>query len=104
MAGGLKYAGRAKANAGAGDSSTAANGNGYRAWNRLVSVTNGGTTHSYVYDAMGHSPSEALCTGDTIVSYYSKDWQDLQDNLVTGSGSTAQTQNVWGAGHVDDLV
>jgi RHS repeat-associated protein len=74
----------------------------YDAWNRLISVKNGGTTlASYSYDGLGRRISENH--GGTVNDlYYSAAWQVLEER--TGGVSTATIQNVWSPVYIDALI
>jgi len=77
----------------------------YDAWNREMKY-NGSITETYAYDADNRRPSLtiSLCTGTITDSFYSTDWQVLEeDNRICG-GLTANSQYVWGQGYVDDLI
>jgi RHS repeat-associated protein len=81
------------------------NGNSftYDAWNRLVSL--GGTNEVFSYDADGRRPAVTVC-GTTITdSYYSLDWQVLEeDSRPTCGSAQVQNQYVWSLSYIDDLV
>jgi len=78
----------------------------YDAWNRIRQATitpaSGSTIYkSFMYLALGQRASVTICPGSTSYSYYSADWQALED-VAPGSGSA--TTYVWGLGYIDDLV
>jgi RHS repeat-associated protein len=73
----------------------------YDAWNRLVTVKNGGSTlTSYKYDTLGRKIIENPGTQNDL--YYSKDWQVLEERL--GGVSTATIQYVWSPVYIDALI
>ncbi len=77
----------------------------YDAWNRLVQVKQGSSvldSRSYYADLHMASSSDS-CAGVTTESYYSSDWQVLEDDTNAGSGMT-RMQYVWGKGYTDQLV
>lgn len=72
------------------------------AWNRLVSVANGGTTvATYAYDGLMLRATKAT-SGSTRHFYYSAQWQILEERI--GSATSAQRHFVWGLRYSDDLV
>jgi RHS repeat-associated protein len=73
----------------------------YDAWNRLVTVKNGGTTlTSYKYDALGRKIVENPGTVNDL--YYSKNWQVLEER--SAGVSTATIQYVWSPVYIDALI
>jgi RHS repeat-associated protein len=73
----------------------------YDAWNRLVTVKNGGTTlTSYKYDALGRRIVENPGTVHDL--YYDAAWQVLEERWA--GVSTATIQYVWSPAYVDALV
>ena len=80
-------------------------------WNRMASVTNAGGTlaETFGYLAGGQRASDVYnaCLGNNTYSYYSKDWQDLEEDIPCcggcGGGSSKSTY-LWGLGYIDDLV
>jgi RHS repeat-associated protein len=71
----------------------------YDAWNRLVAVTNGGTTlASYSYDAIGRRITEISTA--PLDLYFSKDWQVVEER----ASGVMQTQYVWSPVYVDAMV
>ena len=81
----------------------------YDAWNRMT-ISNGGIGHEdfFTYDADNRRPGISVCSGAVTDSYYSQDWQDLEDVAVTSGGcggNTTETSTyVWSQSYVDDLV
>lgn len=81
----------------------------YDAWNRMT-ISNGGIGHEdfFTYDADNRRPGISVCSGAVTDSYYSQDWQDLEDVAVTtggcGGNTTETSTYVWGQSYVDDLV
>ena len=72
------------------------------AWNRLVSVANGGTNvATYAYDGLMRRATKAT-SGSTRHFYYSAQWQILEERI--GSATSAQRHFVWGLRYSDDLV
>ena len=73
----------------------------YDAWNRLAAVKNaaGAAVAAYAYDAQGRRVTEGEA-GVTTATYYSDQWQDLEDRQ---SGITT-SQYVWSPFDVDQLV
>ena len=71
----------------------------YDAWNRMVNAV--GSTELFAYDADNRRPSLTVCGPTVTDSYYSSDWQILQEGC---GGTTATSQYVWGLGYIDDLV
>jgi RHS repeat-associated protein len=86
------------------DGNTTADGTGnsyvYDAWDRLVSVSNGGTTvASYGYDGLGRRVTETHGSTTTDLSF-SAGWQVLEEDV----GGAAQARDVWSPVYVDALV
>jgi len=73
----------------------------YDAWNRLISVTNSGSTllATYVYDPRGWRIKETHSSTTTDL-YYSSGWQVIEER----QGSTVTNQYVWSLAYVDALV
>lgn len=65
----------------------------YDAWNRMVQATvpppgGGSPLYEYFkYEALGQRSCETLCGGTTTYSYYSANWQDVEDDVNAGPGS-----------------
>jgi RHS repeat-associated protein len=73
----------------------------YDAWNRLVTVKNGGTTlTSYKYDALGRRIVENPGAAHDL--YYDAAWQVLEERWA--GVSTATIQYVWSPVYIDALV
>ena len=73
----------------------------YDAWNRMTYQSS--QAESMQYTPGGQRASVYVCPSGTTYSYYSADWQDLEDDAPGGSGS-AITTYVWGQSYIDDLV
>jgi RHS repeat-associated protein len=72
----------------------------YDAWNRLASVSSGGTVvASYAYNALGERVSETHGATTTDL-YYDASWQVVEERV----GGVVQARNVWSAAGVDTLV
>jgi hypothetical protein len=83
----------------------------YDAWNRLIKLEQSGfALETRSYYATGEMSSDTdNCQSVTTQSYYSMDWQAVEDDTRTGSGFppppfVVANQYVWGLGYVDDLV
>ena len=83
----------------------------YDAWNRLVAVSDTGTTVAgYEYDGRNYRTIKRTYTGGSLAEtrhfYYNSGWQCLEERLEAGSviSSNANRQNVWGLRYTDDLV
>ena len=77
----------------------------YDAWNRLVWVTAGSTTEYYSYDADNRRPGLTICSGAVSNSFYSTNWQDLEDDVyVSCGGTTTVSTYAWGLSYIDDLI
>jgi RHS repeat-associated protein len=81
----------------------------YDAWNRLVRVADGATGQTLAeYDYDGRSfrtvkrSYAAGALAETRHSFYTADWQVLEERL--GTSPTADRQFVWGLRYIDDLV
>ena len=80
----------------------------YDAWNRMTSNSAGGGDW-YTYDALGRRPGTTKCSGRITDSYYSADWQGLEDDTTgpadpcLGPFSSTSTY-VWSLSYVDDMV
>jgi RHS repeat-associated protein len=74
----------------------------YDAWNRWV----GDGSNSTNYLANGFLAGSTDSDGATIDTYYSADWQVLEDQLHHFGGGLFSTkdQYIWGAGSLDNLV
>ncbi len=86
------------------DGNTTADGSGdtlgYDAWNRLVSVSNGGVTvASYGCDGLGRRVTETHGSTTTDL-YFSSGWQVLEERV----GGVVQARDVWSPVYVDALV
>jgi RHS repeat-associated protein len=73
----------------------------YDAWNRLASATVGTQQELYGYVADSTRASIWDVSVKTTYSFYSADWQALEDN---DSVSGPVYSYVWGLGYIDDLV
>jgi RHS repeat-associated protein len=86
-----------------GNTSTDQNGNTlkYDAWNRLVSVTNSGSTvlASYGYDADGWRIRETHGSATTDC-YFTNQWQPIEER----QSSTVTNQYIWSQAYIDGLV
>ena len=69
----------------------------YDAWNRQIGVN--GSGEMYLYDAIGRRPSLTLSGGGLTLSYFSADWQVLEDDQ-----GTSKTTYVWSLSYIDDMV
>jgi len=89
----------------------------YDAWNRLVSVKNasGVEVARYLYDGLnrrivelvGTSAAPAAANAPVRDSYYSQDWQVLEERVRTATGTipaTAATRFVWSPVYVDAMI
>ena len=88
----------------------------YDAWNRLIRVTEDGTTIAeYQYDGRGFRilnrvPAQSNSTSDAFRHfYYSTNWQELEQRIdqspIPNSQSlTLVSQHVWGLRYIDDLI
>ena len=77
----------------------------YDAWNRLVFVNlpSQSTNEAYTYNANNQRPGLSVCNGAVTTSYYSTNWQDLEDDITSGSTTTKNTY-LWSISYIDDLV
>ena len=83
----------------------------YDAWNRLIEALPHGQFSQgevYAYNAIGERPGLSLnvCNGAVTSSYYSTQWQDLEDDVTTypcGPVTTMSTY-LWSEGYIDDLI
>jgi len=70
------------------------------AWNRLVSVSNGGTPIvSYTYDGTGRQVTQTNSAGTTDL-YYSSQWQVIEER----QGGNTTAQEVWSPVYVNALI
>jgi len=89
----------------------------YDAWNRLVSVKNasGVEVARYQYDGLnrrivelvGTAAAPAAANAPVRDSYYSQDWQVLEERRRTAEGAipaTAETRFVWSPVYVDAMI
>lgn len=83
----------------------------YDAWNRLVfvNIPSQSTNENITYNAGSEQAGLTICNGTITSSYYSTNWQDLEDDIVTPAGpctpaSTTNSTYVWSEGYIDDLV
>jgi len=76
----------------------------YDAWNRMVSVSSGGSTvATYQYDGRNFRIVKyTASTSETRHFYYTNNWQDIEERV--GSTTTMDKQYVWGTRYVDDLA
>ncbi|MEM8875274.1 MAG: RHS repeat-associated core domain-containing protein [Planctomycetota bacterium] len=82
----------------------------YDGWGRLVRWDDPGTTgtggqpeKAYVYDALYRRIEESGALSPRIQSYYSAQWQVLEEREVAGS-TTVERQYVWSPVYVDALI
>jgi RHS repeat-associated protein len=77
----------------------------YDAWNRLVFVNlpSQSTNEAYTYNANNQRPGLSVCNGAVTTSYYSTNWQELEDDITSGS-TTTKNSYVWSISYIDDLV
>jgi RHS repeat-associated protein len=73
----------------------------YDAWNRMVAAS--ASAEVFTYDADNRRPGLSICGGAVTNSYYSTDWQVLEDDIVNGSTTTKDTY-VWSQSYIDDMV
>ena len=81
----------------------------YDAWNRMVLC---GNDDVYSFDATGRRPGLNICGGIVTDSYYSINWQDIEDDTTnpysdgSGCGAAAQSTStyVWSLSYIDDMV
>jgi RHS repeat-associated protein len=72
----------------------------YDAWNRLVSVSSGGTAvATYTYNGLGERVSETRGATTTDL-YYDASWQVIEERVA----GVTQARNVWSAAGTDVLV
>ena len=83
----------------------------FDAWNRLVSVVDGGSTVAeYQYDARNYRVVKKTYSGGSLSEtrhfYYDGSWQVVEERLEAGGvvSSNANRQYVWGLRYKDDLV
>ena len=83
----------------------------FDAWNRLVSVADGGSTVAeYQYDARNYRVVKKTYSGGSLSEtrhfYYDGSWQVVEERLESGGviSSNANRQYVWGLRYTDDLV
>lgn len=87
-------------------SDEAGNNYTYDAWNRMIFVSlSGGSFPSelYSYDADNRRPGLSICSGSVSDSYYTTQWQDIEDDVSGGSNPGTSTF-VWGLSYIDDLM
>jgi len=65
--------------------------------------TSAGLGEFLTYDADNRRPGLTICSGAVTNSYYSADWQVLEDDIVNGSTTTKDTY-VWSLSYIDDMV
>jgi RHS repeat-associated protein len=70
------------------------------AWNRIIKAVAGATTMIYSYDALGRRNTVERNSNATIDSYFSANWQELEEDQQGSS----PTQFVWSTVYVDALV
>jgi hypothetical protein len=79
----------------------------YDAWNRLMyAFLNNNSSYPfeyYTYNANNQRPGLSVCNGAMTTSYYSSQWQDLEDDVTSGS-TTTQSTYLWSISYIDDLV
>jgi hypothetical protein len=86
----------------AGNTPTMADDARFDAWNRLMSISNGGSLiQENAYDGENRRVT-TLVSGTTRHYYYSADWQDVEERL--GAATNPDRQFVWGRRYVDQLV
>jgi RHS repeat-associated protein len=72
----------------------------YDAWNRLVTVKNGGTTiAAYAYDAVGRRVQQTESSTATDI-YFDNQWRDVEEQV----SSVVQTRYVWSPINQDAMV
>ena len=83
----------------------------YNAWNRLVTVSDTGTTVAgYEYDGRNFRTIKRTYTSGSLAEtrhfFYNTNWQCLEERLETSGAisSYANRQDVWGFRYTDDLV
>ena len=85
----------------------------YDAWNRMVYAYLPGNPDNpnqyYSYNADNERPGLSVCNGVTTTSYYSTQWQVLEEDATTPSGpcvgaTTTVSTYLWSEGYIDDLV
>src|SRR6185437_9092373 len=76
----------------------------YDAWNRMTSLSSGGSTvATYQYDGRNRrSVKVTAATSETRHFYYTSAWQDIEER--TGASTSMDQQYVWGLRYVDELV
>jgi len=76
----------------------------YDAWNRMVSISSGGSTvATYQYDGRNFRTVKYTASiSETRHFYYTNSWQDIEERV--GTATTMDKQYVWGIRYVDELV
>jgi RHS repeat-associated protein len=76
----------------------------YDAWNRMTSISSGGSVvATYQYDGRGRRIVKVTtATSETRHFYYTDRWQGVEERV--GSSTTMDKQHVWGIRYVDELV
>jgi RHS repeat-associated protein len=79
----------------------------YDAWNRLVYVDMPdnpvNTTEYYSYNADNERPGLSVCNGAVTTTYYSTQWQELEEDVTVDSSTTVNTY-LWSEAYIDELV
>ena len=79
----------------------------YDAWNRMTSISAGGTlVGKYQYDGRNRRIVKLTYTGGSLTEtrhfYFTDHWQDVEERVGTSTGM--DKQYVWGIRYVDELV
>ncbi|HVA45187.1 MAG TPA: RHS repeat-associated core domain-containing protein [Pirellulales bacterium] len=74
----------------------------YDAWNRMTSVSSGGTLiEQSAYDGEGRRVTEST-PAELMHFYYTAEWQCVEERV--GTSAVPDQQFVWGMRYIDDLV
>ena len=83
----------------------------YDAWNCLIWALPHGQYsqgETYTYNAIGERPGMSIniCNGAVTSSYYSTQWQDLEDDVTTYvcGPTTTKSTYLWSISYIDDLI
>jgi RHS repeat-associated protein len=76
----------------------------YDAWNRMVSISSGGSSvATYQYDGRNFRIVKYTASiPETRHFYYTNQWQDIEERV--GTATTMDKQYVWGIRYVDELA
>jgi RHS repeat-associated protein len=79
----------------------------YDAWNRMASISAGGTSvGKYQYDGRNFRIVKLTYTAGVLSQtrhfYYTSNWQDIEQRV--GASTSMDQQHVWGARYIDELV